>query len=90
MIVARNVRFFGQVQGVNFRRNFASLATSLKLRGWVKNLADGSVEAHIEGEPLVVQSIIHRSCTEFFPAKVERFEALEDEVRDYSEFTVIR
>lgn len=90
MIVARNVRFFGQVQGVNFRRNFAELATRLELKGWIKNVADGSVEAHIEGEPQVIQSIIHRSCTELFPAKVEKFESLEDEVREYQDFAVIR
>lgn len=90
MIVAVNVRFFGQVQGVNFRRNFAELASRLSLNGWVKNLADGSVEAHIEGEPQVIQSFIHRSCTELYPAKVEKFETLEDEVKDYSDFAVIR
>ncbi len=90
MIIARNVRFFGQVQGVNFRRNFARLANNLNLKGWVKNIADGTVEAHIEGEPQVIQSFIHRSCTEFFPAKVEKFETLEDEVRDYQDFVVIR
>lgn len=90
MTVARNVKFFGNVQGVNFRRNFAKLAKSLNLAGWVKNLPDGSVEAHIEGEPQVVQSMIHRSCTELFPAKVERFESLEDNVRDFTDFVVIR
>ncbi len=90
MTVARNVKFFGHVQGVNFRRNFAKLAKSLNLTGWVKNLPDGSVEAHIEGEPQVIQSMIHRSCTELFPAKVERFESLEDNVRDFTDFVVLR
>lgn len=90
MKVARNVIFFGQVQGVNFRRNFAKLASSLGLNGWIKNLADGSVEAHIEGEPQIIQAAIHRSCTELFPAKVEKFDSLEDEPRDYTDFTVIR
>ncbi len=90
MIVARRVRFYGDVQGVNFRRNFAALGNSLKLVGWVKNLADGSVEAHIEGEPQVIQSMIHRSCTELFPAKVEKFQSQEDEIEELQEFVVIR
>lgn len=90
MVIARNVKFFGQVQGVNFRRNFTKLAKSLNLTGWVKNLPDGSVEAHIEGDGQVIQSIIHRSCTELFPAKVEKFESLEDEVRDFTDFVILR
>ncbi len=90
LIVARRVRFYGEVQGVNFRRNFAALGNNLKLTGWVKNLADGSVEAHIEGEPQVIQSMIHRSCTELFPAKVEKFQSQEDEVEELREFVVIR
>ncbi len=90
MIVARRVRFYGDVQGVNFRRNFAALGNSLKLVGWVKNLADGSVEAHIEGEPQAIQSMIHRSCTELFPAKVEKFQSQEDEIEELQEFVVIR
>lgn len=88
--IARTVRFYGQVQGVNFRRNFAKLANSLGLSGWVKNTSDGSVEAHIEGEPADIQMLIHRSCTELFPAKVEKFQSEEGEMRDYTEFTVIR
>lgn len=90
MITARNVRFYGQVQGVNFRRNSAQLARTMKLTGWVKNLPDGTVEAHIEGEPMAIQSFIHRSCTELFPAKVERFDSQEDEVKGYDDFIVLR
>lgn len=88
--IARKVRFFGQVQGVNFRRNSAKLAKNMGLQGWVKNLEDGSVEAHIEGEPQTVQAMIHSCCTELFPAKVERFDSDEDEVEDYTDFVVIR
>lgn len=90
MITARKVRFYGYVQGVNFRRNSAKLAKSMKLTGWVRNLPDGSVEAHIEGEPLTIQAMIHRSCTELFPAKVERFESNEDEVKGFDDFIVLR
>lgn len=90
MAVARNVRFYGHVQGVNFRRNFAKLAKDIGPAGWVKNLPDGSVEAHIEGEQQIIQSMIHRSCTELFPAKVERFESREDEARGFTDFVVLR
>lgn len=90
MIIARNVKFYGQVQGVNFRRKSADLARTMNLAGWVRNHDDGSVEAHIEGEPQAIQSMIHQCCTELFPAKVEKFESHEDEVRGYQDFIVIR
>ena len=40
----------GRVQGVGFRYWTVHEATALGLTGWVKNLPDGGVEAHIEGE----------------------------------------
>jgi acylphosphatase len=39
----------GFVQGVFFRANTASVARSLGLTGWVKNLSDGRVEVVAEG-----------------------------------------
>lgn len=39
----------GRVQGVNFRYYTQQAAARLNLRGWVRNLADGSVETVAEG-----------------------------------------
>jgi acylphosphatase len=39
----------GRVQGVSFRYFTQRAARALDLRGWVKNLADGSVEARVSG-----------------------------------------
>jgi acylphosphatase len=40
----------GTVQGVGFRAWVAKRGTGLGLRGWVRNLADGSVEVEAEGD----------------------------------------
>lgn len=89
MIIARKVIFYGQVQGVNFRRNVASLARSLGVKGWVRNLDDGSVEAHMEGDASSVQNLIERATTELFPASVDRYDEREDAVEGRADFRVI-
>lgn len=40
----------GRVQGVGFRFATQREALRLRLRGWVKNLSDGRVEAYFEGD----------------------------------------
>ena len=41
----------GAVQGVGFRHFTWRLGQRLHLRGWVRNLPNGSVEALAEGDP---------------------------------------
>lgn len=65
-------RIYGTVQGVCFREYTRRKAEELGLSGWVKNCADGSVEALISGPPEIVAQMIswlHRGSPR---ARVER------------------
>jgi acylphosphatase len=48
----------GRVQGVFFRDATRRTATALGVAGWVRNLADGRVEAVFEADALAVESAI--------------------------------
>lgn len=51
----------GKVQGVGYRRWFAKQAQAKGLTGYVKNLANGEVEAVIYGERCAVQEMLDQS-----------------------------
>jgi acylphosphatase len=48
--VRAHVFVSGRVQGVFFRQTTQHKAQSFRVKGWVKNLPDGRVEAVFEGE----------------------------------------
>lgn len=48
---------YGHVQGVGFRKATRVRARTLGLRGWVRNLPDGSVEGVANGEVDALQSL---------------------------------
>jgi len=56
--VARHVVVHGRVQGVFFRDTTRRHAERRGVSGWVSNRMDGAVEAHFEGDPESVESMI--------------------------------
>lgn len=56
--VARHLYIHGLVQGVWYRDSMRREAESLNVAGWVRNVADGSVEAWVEGDQAAVDAII--------------------------------
>jgi acylphosphatase len=53
-----HVLISGKVQGVWYRASTKQKADELGLTGWVKNTADGSVEAVFEGEKTLIDEMI--------------------------------
>ena len=50
----------GRVQGVGFRAFTYEAATDLHLKGWVRNLTDGRVEAVAEGDEKSINDLLAR------------------------------
>ena len=48
----------GRVQGVAYRQTCRQTARRLDLVGWVRNLADGSVEVLVQGAPDAVDQLV--------------------------------
>lgn len=71
----------GRVQGVFFREYTRRKAEELGVKGWVRNLPDGRVEAVFEGEDKAVDEMV-RWCWKGSPySKVTNVEAIEEEYR---------
>ena len=74
----KHIFITGRVQGVGFRHFTKKNAGRLGVRGWVKNLPDGRVEAIFEGDEKGVSQLIDRCEEGPRSAYVEKLE-VEDE-----------
>lgn len=57
-LITVRITVSGKVQGVSFRSNLRDLAVLRELDGWVRNNADGTVEALLQGEEVGVNAVI--------------------------------
>jgi acylphosphatase len=81
----------GRVQGVWFRASTRDEANRLGLRGWVRNLPDGRVEAVFEGEEGQLHRMLDWCRTGPPGAHVLRVDARWGQpTQDFDNFTVRR
>jgi acylphosphatase len=59
-VIARRAVIRGRVQGVGFRYFAERTAREAGVRGWVRNLPDGSVETFVEGTEEAVRRYLER------------------------------
>ncbi|MEM2909510.1 MAG: acylphosphatase [Nitrososphaerota archaeon] len=80
----------GLVQGVFFRSNTKRMADRLGVKGWVRNIPDGRVEAVFEGEREAVISMIEW-CRKGPPdAIVEKVDVMWDEYKgEFKDFRIL-
>lgn len=85
----RHVWVGGVVQGVFFRAATAEMADGLGLAGWVRNLADGRVEAVFEGPAESVDAAVAWCRHGPRRAVVERVEVAEEVAEGLRAFRVL-
>ena len=81
----------GKVQGVGYRRWFEQQALALEIKGYVKNLDSGDVEAVIVGTENQLHAIIERSYTG--PSRAEVSKIIQSEFEyapDFVTFQMLR
>jgi acylphosphatase len=57
-LTRKRILVAGRVQGVWFRESCREQAVALGVTGWVRNLADGRVEAVLEGPEAAVERVV--------------------------------
>ncbi|HJU37280.1 MAG TPA: acylphosphatase [Gaiellaceae bacterium] len=84
----RHVTVYGFVQGVGFRFAVQRAASSRGVAGWVRNRADGTVEAVFEGEAEGVEALVELCRNGPRGSDVERVDVLEESPEGLSGFRV--
>lgn len=85
----KHIFISGRVQGVGFRHFTKTKAKSLGVKGWVKNLSDGRVEAVFQGDEKLVDQLIEKCKKGPRSAYVQSIEVKEENEKGaFSEFEV--
>lgn len=87
-MIAVHVRVSGRVQGVFYRAFTKDLAKELGVKGWVRNIPGGGVEAVLEGERQKVGELLRLMKSGPAGSMVLGMELSELECKNYEDFTI--
>ena len=89
-MVCYRLRITGRVQGVAYRDWMVRAARAAGVVGWVRNRADGSVEALVAGPPGAVDALV-ADCRHGPPAaRVDNVERSVEQAPDLFDFVMRR
>lgn len=80
----------GSVQGIGFRQFIKYKAKKLNVKGWVKNLPDGRVEAILQGRTEDVDKLVLLCRKGPFLAEVKSLEAEKLPDKEFDSFDIIK
>jgi acylphosphatase len=89
-MIARRAVISGRVQGVGFRFFAQRAARDNSIRGWVRNLPDGSVETVAEGDEDAVALYLESLRRGPMGARVTGLSAVEVPANNYTSFEITR
>ena len=73
---------------MSFRDSMAWMATDIGVRGWVRNLPDGTVEAFLEGDERKVMRLLEWAKTGPPMARVDRVDVNATSPRNHRDFRI--
>ena len=88
MIRHYNIKVKGKVQGVFYRASTKDKAMELGVRGFVKNMPDGSVYLEAEGETEALEQLVEWCQKGPDKAIVEEVSREEGEIKNFEGFKV--
>lgn len=89
-MIARRAVVSGRVHGVGFRFFAERAAREAGVKGWVRNLPDGTVETLAEGEEAAVARYLERVRQGPLGSRVTRVSVEELDPRNHASFEITR
>jgi acylphosphatase len=87
-MIRRHVVVHGRVQGVYFRETVRRGAEARGVRGWVRNMPDGTVEAVFEGADAGIEALLRLCRQGPRGARVDRLDVVEEEPEGLAGFVI--
>ena len=79
----------GRVQGVGYRHSVKIIAESLRIRGIVKNMCDGTVFVTAQGEKKAMENFVRWCFKGPQGAIVKKIERIHGKTEDFNEFKIL-